>query len=205
MWQFTSEPGWYPRVNPCSLEHYHTIFNIHKWLGPQFHISIKLAPSSTRLGQWFSAYSDKKRPLTEPPTGLLQMPVSYLHMCITQPWPYLALTPGQSTGQGLKVHAGNILWALAVYGSVVCFSNTLGNRIISNIQKSPLMKSCRNCKSYHVFKGPKYGCRDYPKKQANDVQDCGGPQQPIQVNHILTAVHSKKLVVAGWLFWTAMG
>lgn len=54
--------------------------------------------------------------------------------------------------------------------------------------------------TYQIFKGPKYGCCDNAKEQSNDVQNGGGPEQPVQVNHILTAAHAKELIIAGRLF-----
>lgn len=55
---------------------------------------------------------------------------------------------------------------------------------------------------YHVFKGTKNGCCDNSQEQPDDVEDCGGPQKPVQVKHVLTAAHTKKFVVAGRLFRT---
>lgn len=60
----------------------------------------------------------------------------------------------------------------------------------------------KDCEPYHVLKCPKNGCSDNPQKQANDVEDCGGPQQSVQVKHILTAAHTEKLIVTGGLVRT---
>lgn len=93
-------------------------------------------------------------------------------------------------------HPGNTFKAFPLY----IYASLLITNLIMPTSWKPSRKA-KACEPYHVFKCPKNGCCDNPQKQADDVEDCGGPQQSVQVKHILTAAHTKEFIVAGGLVW----
>ena len=57
--------------------------------------------------------------------------------------------------------------------------------------------------SYHVFEAPQHSCCDDAQEESNDVEDGGGPQQVVEVHHVLTAPHLRVLMVAPHQLHTA--
>lgn len=50
--------------------------------------------------------------------------------------------------------------------------------------------------TYHVFKASQHCSSNYAQKESHDVEDGSGPQEVIEVHHVLAALHVCVLVVA---------
>lgn len=50
--------------------------------------------------------------------------------------------------------------------------------------------------THHVFEASQHRCSNDAQKEGDDVEDGSGPQQVIEVHHVLAALHVRILVVA---------
>lgn len=57
--------------------------------------------------------------------------------------------------------------------------------------------------AHHVFEASQHCGGDDAQKEGHDVEDGGGPQQVIEVHHVLAALHVRVFVVATHHFDTA--
>lgn len=59
--------------------------------------------------------------------------------------------------------------------------------------------------THHVLEGPQDSRGDDAQEQAQDVEHGRGPEQPIEVEHVLAAAHAHELVVGGRVLGAARG
>lgn len=56
---------------------------------------------------------------------------------------------------------------------------------------------------YHIFKASQHCCSNDAQEESHDIEDGSGPQEVIEVHHILTALHICVFMVAANHLYTA--
>lgn len=59
--------------------------------------------------------------------------------------------------------------------------------------------------THHVLESPQDSCCDDAQEQAQGIQHGRGPEQPVEVEHVLAAAHAHELVVCGRVLGAAHG
>lgn len=85
---------------------------------------------------------------------------------------------------------------------LIHYFNTLG-RIYTQLPDGVFSSLLVNICTHHVFEASQHRSSNDAQKEGHDVEDCSGPQQVIEVHHVLAALHICVFMVASNHLYTA--